>query len=277
FCPVLLCGAHRPVHGADDALGDGTRQAQGGADGDDLITHDGFVGVTEIQGFHVLGGVQFEHGQVVFGFGPHHGGVGGASVAVLDADAFLHLFGDVVVGDHVVVRDHKTGTAGGHTRTRTEDVHHARTDPLGDTRDGVGGAIGLRRRRDVHGLGFGFGLIRLLGRIAEEDTRKTTGTARDQSHDEHARQGHPRRDATTAPWGLCLRRAVDLSVGGGPRGHRGRGTVSARGRWWVPRWGLGRAGGAGRVGGWDGGHGGSAAWGCGTGVRGSVPWVLGAG
>src|SRR5699024_8745841 len=132
FCPVLLCGAHRPVHGADDALGDGTRQAQGGADGDDLITHDGFVGVIEIQGFHVLGGVQFEHGQVVFGFGPHHGGVGGASVAVLDADALLHLFGDVVVGDHVVVRDHKTGTAGGHTRTRTEDVHHARTDPRSD-------------------------------------------------------------------------------------------------------------------------------------------------
>src|SRR5699024_11369461 len=114
-------------------------------------------------------------------------------------------------------------------------------------------------------------------RIAEEDTRKTTGTARDQRHDEHSRQGHPRRDATTAPWGLCLRSAVDLSVGGGPRGHRGRGTVSARGRWWVPRWGLGRAGGAGRVGGRDGVHGGSAAWGCGTGVGRSVPRVLGAG
>src|SRR5699024_10116518 len=37
FSPVLFRGAHRPVHGADDALGDGARQAQGGADGDDLI------------------------------------------------------------------------------------------------------------------------------------------------------------------------------------------------------------------------------------------------
>src|SRR5699024_8151011 len=187
------------------------------------------------------------------------------SVAVLDADAFLHLFGDVVVGDHVVVRDHKTGTAGGHTRTRTEDVHHARTDPLGDTRDGVGVAFGRLRWRVVHGRGFGFGLLRLLGRIAEEDTRKTTGTARDQRHDEHSRQGHPRRDATTAPWGLCLRSAVDLSVGGGPRGHRGRGTVSARGRWWVPRWGLGRAGGGGRGGAGGGGGGGAVGGGGGAG------------
>src|SRR5699024_4163665 len=211
--------------------------------------------------------------QVVFGFGPHHGGVGGASVAVLDADALLHLFGDVVVGDHVVVRDHKTGTAGGHTRTRTEDVHHARTDPLSDARDGVGVAFGRLRWRLVHGRGFGFGLLRLLGRIAEEDTRKTPGTARDQRHDEHSRQGHPRRDATTAPWGLCLRGAVDLSVGGGPRGHRWRGTVAARGGWWVPRWRLGRAGGVGRVGGRDGVHGGSAR-GCGTGVVRSVPRVL---
>src|SRR5699024_1979031 len=118
FYPVLLCGAHRPVHGADDDLSDDNRQAQCGADGDDRISNDSLDGVSAIQGFHVLGGVQFEHGQVVFGFGPHHGGVGGASVAVLDADALLHLFGDVVVGDHVVVRDHKTGTAGGHTRTR---------------------------------------------------------------------------------------------------------------------------------------------------------------
>src|SRR5699024_4507159 len=75
---------------------------------------------------------------------------------------------------------------------------------------------------------------------------------------------------------LCLRGAVDLSVGGGPRGHRWRGTVAARGGWWVPRWRLGRAGGVGRVGGRDGVHGGSAR-GCGTGGVRSVPRVLGAG
>ena len=210
---VVALDADRAVQRADDARGDGARQALRRADRDDLLAHLQVRAAAQRRRGQPGDVLHAQHGEVVAGGGAHDGrGVLGA-VGERDGDRAVRPGDDVVVREDGAVRGEDDAAALGDALGRDDpDVDGARRGGRRGAGDGaVGGGCGAGAGGDGAERGS-------AGLVVEQGVRAAeTGAAADEPRDQ--RGGDHGAHPAAAPGAL----------GGDHRGRERGGGVRAGG------------------------------------------------